>query len=383
QYLYGALGRNDLVLRDSWASCPPSSTSDSSSCGMSSRQSTSSGGAGGSRTRLYALTDAMGSTTAITDIYGTVVERYRYTAFGALTVLAPGFTQRDASLYAWNVLFHGETADALTGWYNYGFRTYIPELGRWPSRDPIGERGGMNLYGFVGNDGVDNVDYIGLQVAEEEFVRPPMVRPSPPLLPQAPPPRPEPSRPLRPRPSPAIPLPDLPSIPGTPDGPSSPQNPPPSPATVPQKTPGDNVRVHVMDVWGEEWATIPEPEPRYPFWLRCGPKEEFTMVTQSTDIECFWHYTNANIGQWAHLTPGSHVTSSYYLTGDDAQYHTGTPQAPTKACRVCAFKCLKAFTPATPPIVQRNLDRFPPVGGGADDWITGNGATVVAVWSFP
>jgi hypothetical protein len=31
----------------------------------------------------------------------------------------------------------------------------------WPSRDPIGERGGLNLYGFVGNDGVDRVDSLG------------------------------------------------------------------------------------------------------------------------------------------------------------------------------------------------------------------------------
>ena len=37
-----------------------------------------------------------------------------------------------------------------------------PLTGRWPSRDPIGERGGVNLYGFVGNDGVDYVDIFGL-----------------------------------------------------------------------------------------------------------------------------------------------------------------------------------------------------------------------------
>ena len=33
----------------------------------------------------------------------------------------------------------------------------------WPSRDPIGERGGVNLYGFVGNDGVNRWDYLGLK----------------------------------------------------------------------------------------------------------------------------------------------------------------------------------------------------------------------------
>ena len=32
----------------------------------------------------------------------------------------------------------------------------------WPSRDPIGERGGINLYGMVGNDPVGNWDYLGL-----------------------------------------------------------------------------------------------------------------------------------------------------------------------------------------------------------------------------
>jgi len=32
----------------------------------------------------------------------------------------------------------------------------------WPSRDPIGERGGLNLYGFVGNDGVNKWDYLGM-----------------------------------------------------------------------------------------------------------------------------------------------------------------------------------------------------------------------------
>ena len=33
----------------------------------------------------------------------------------------------------------------------------------WLSRDPIGEEGGLNLYGFVGNDGVNRWDYLGLE----------------------------------------------------------------------------------------------------------------------------------------------------------------------------------------------------------------------------
>jgi hypothetical protein len=39
---------------------------------------------------------------------------------------------------------------------------YDANIGRWLSRDPIAERGGVNLYGFVGNDGLNNRDYLGL-----------------------------------------------------------------------------------------------------------------------------------------------------------------------------------------------------------------------------
>ena len=42
-----------------------------------------------------------------------------------------------------------------------GFRYYSPELGRWPSRDPIGERGGVNLCGFVGNRPINQMDAQG------------------------------------------------------------------------------------------------------------------------------------------------------------------------------------------------------------------------------
>ena len=43
----------------------------------------------------------------------------------------------------------------------YGYRFYDPETGRWPSRDPIEEEGGLNLYGFVNNDGVNKWDLLG------------------------------------------------------------------------------------------------------------------------------------------------------------------------------------------------------------------------------
>ncbi|MBJ7396380.1 MAG: hypothetical protein JHC76_10065 [Akkermansiaceae bacterium] len=45
---------------------------------------------------------------------------------------------------------------------DYTYRYYDPLTGRWPSRDPIEEQGGANLYGFVGNDGINSIDRFGL-----------------------------------------------------------------------------------------------------------------------------------------------------------------------------------------------------------------------------
>ncbi len=136
QFVFGARGRNDLVFRERF------------------------GAGAGSH---YALCDNMGSKVAITNDSGTVLERYAFTAFGDLeSVMAADYTPRGASLCGWETLFHGEVRDAETGWYNYGYRYYTPLLGRWPSRDPIEEKGGINLYGFVGNNPLGNHDYLGL-----------------------------------------------------------------------------------------------------------------------------------------------------------------------------------------------------------------------------
>jgi RHS repeat-associated protein len=43
----------------------------------------------------------------------------------------------------------------------YGSRYYDPTTGRWPSRDPIEEEGGLNLYGFVVNDPICCIDVYG------------------------------------------------------------------------------------------------------------------------------------------------------------------------------------------------------------------------------
>jgi RHS repeat-associated protein len=57
--------------------------------------------------------------------------------------------------------FSTKYTDGETGLVYYGYRYYAPEMGRWLSRDPIAEKGEINLYGFVGNNAVNQVDYLG------------------------------------------------------------------------------------------------------------------------------------------------------------------------------------------------------------------------------
>ena len=49
-----------------------------------------------------------------------------------------------------------------TSLYYYGYRYYMPETGRWLSRDPIGEMGGNNLCAAFANNPVNFVDVMGL-----------------------------------------------------------------------------------------------------------------------------------------------------------------------------------------------------------------------------
>lgn len=48
----------------------------------------------------------------------------------------------------------------------YGYRYYDPLTGRWPSRDPIEEEGGLNLYGFCYNTPFQWFDFLGRESRE-------------------------------------------------------------------------------------------------------------------------------------------------------------------------------------------------------------------------
>lgn len=104
---------------------------------------------------LFPLYDANGNVTECLDASGNIRAHYEYDAFGNIIAQSGGLA------HAFPFRFSTKYFDAETGLYYYGYRFYAPEMGRWLNRDPIEEDGGLNLYEFVGNDGVNHFDSLG------------------------------------------------------------------------------------------------------------------------------------------------------------------------------------------------------------------------------
>lgn len=94
-------------------------------------------------TDLYYTRDHLGSVREVTDSSGTVQKRYDYTAYGSLSLLT-------GSAPASGLLTEGFTGHIHFQWQGMElviapYRIYDPRLGRWLSRDPIAEAGGVNI----------------------------------------------------------------------------------------------------------------------------------------------------------------------------------------------------------------------------------------------
>lgn len=88
---------------------------------------------------------------------GTASANYDYDPFGAI------LRQTGAMAFINTMGFSSQYTDYVTRRMLYLYRPYNPSTGTWDTKDPIGEMGGLNLYGFVGNSPLNHIDKFGLR----------------------------------------------------------------------------------------------------------------------------------------------------------------------------------------------------------------------------
>ena len=100
------------------------------------------------------LQDQLGSTRAIVDQSGNIVQTIQYDAFGKALLDGQALTR---------YLFTGREVDSQTGLYYYRARYYDATIGKFVSEDPIGFRSNdVNLSRYVGNQPQAFTDPSGL-----------------------------------------------------------------------------------------------------------------------------------------------------------------------------------------------------------------------------
>ncbi|MFQ5670973.1 MAG: RHS repeat-associated core domain-containing protein, partial [Acidobacteriota bacterium] len=115
--------------------------------------------------RLLPVTDLRGSTERILDTSGSTLERYEYTPYGEASVWRQGQSE-PASAHDYTIGYTGyrtETYFSINKQLAFArYRQYDPGLGRFLERDPIGARGGPNLYAYVSDQPATATDPLGL-----------------------------------------------------------------------------------------------------------------------------------------------------------------------------------------------------------------------------
>jgi RHS repeat-associated protein len=110
-----------------------------------------------SNSTFYAVGDENKNTTEYLNSSGVVQGHFEYSPFGKITVASGNNPD------VFDFRFSSEYFDQEAGLVYYNFRYYNPELGRWLSRDPIEELGGVNLYNFCEGGPVNFFDLLGLK----------------------------------------------------------------------------------------------------------------------------------------------------------------------------------------------------------------------------
>lgn len=108
---------------------------------------------------FYPHRDVIGNVTMLTDASGTLVERYKYSVEGEVTIVDANGVQLAASAVGNRWMFTGREWLSRVGLYDYRNRMYSANIGRFMQRDPIKFHAkDINIYRYAGNNYVNWVD---------------------------------------------------------------------------------------------------------------------------------------------------------------------------------------------------------------------------------
>jgi len=258
----------------------------------------------------YFSFDQLGSVREIVDASGAIQHRYDYDSWGRLTVL-----QGSAPRFGYSGYFY----HAPSGLYLSRTRAYDPDLGRWISPDPIEEEGGTDLYTYVDNDPVNEIDPMGLQAGCGECPCPPGYHPHPPRKPKHPPKKGKPRKP-----------------------PKKKSGPPRDPNAFPQACPGSILCL-----------SSPQPTPERPPSIQWGPSVDGEPVPQKEDEPCwtcpivrardqfdeqweeYWEKENERVNRWFEREEDPHPPENWWEVMEQLNHQmkkaggqTGTQEYP-------------------------------------------------------
>jgi len=113
--------------------------------------------------KYFYTRDHLGSVREVTDTAGHLVAKYEYDPYGQVTQTVGSGTAK------FDFLYTGHLYHAPSGLYLAPYRAYDPGAGRWVSRDPIAESGGINLYEYVQSNPTSLKDPDGLVPIDTVF----------------------------------------------------------------------------------------------------------------------------------------------------------------------------------------------------------------------
>ncbi len=162
EFVYDAYGRNTKIVEtvsgsvadtkqfviNGGAKCEERDAS-----GDVQKQFYSKGQVNGTSQYTYAK-DHLGSVKGFLDQTGTVISAYAFDLFGRENKL---YGSVEPDFHFGTYYWHSRSKFNLAT-----HRAYNANFGRWMNRDPMQERGGINLFGYVGNSPISSIDSFGL-----------------------------------------------------------------------------------------------------------------------------------------------------------------------------------------------------------------------------